>query len=320
MELDFKYLFLKHNDGARYIFEKACEKTFKKEFEDSYSVECNPGDEGIDVFVGDFTEPIVVYQCKFFLDSIGESQRNQIRESFKKSVESKEYKLKEWYLCVPKALGIEEHKWWANWKKKNVQKYNIKIGLKDSTELLSLMRKHKIDEEVFELEDKKKINEIHNFLIEREKSIKEIFSKPPEIDYTDSPFILKLRSAKINEHIKNYETQFFNAEILEKTVKSKGVKKYEKELESLKINIHDLWLTQYTKLAEKEDGNKLIGSVNERIEDLHNSALKTSLEISVLEKKGILHQFADNCELGWVKNYKESLANYLKERNQNGNR
>jgi len=319
MELDFKYLFLKHNDGARYIFEKACEKAFKKEFEDSFSVECNPGDEGIDVFVGDFTEPIIVYQCKFFIDSIGDSQRNQIRDSFKKSIESKEYKLKEWYLCVPKALNIDEHKWWATWKKKNAQKYKIKIGLKDSTELLGLLRKHKIDEEVFDLEDRKKINDIHNYLIKRDKSIKEVLSKPPEIDYTDSTFISKLKSANISEHIKNYETQFFNAEILEKTIKSKGVEKHEKELDDLKLNIHDLWLTQYTKLAENEDGNKLIGSVNERIEDLNDSVLKTSLEISILEKKGILHQYADNCEIGWVKNYKDKLVSYLKERNQNGN-
>lgn len=319
MELDFKYLFLKHGDGARYIFEKACEKSLKKEFEDSFSVECNPGDEGIDVFVGDFTEPIIVYQCKFFIDSIGDSQRNQIRDSFKKSIESQKYKLKEWYLCVPKALDIDEHKWWATWKKKNVQKHKIKIGLKDSTELLSLLRKHKIDEEVFDLEDRKKISEIHNYLLERDKTIKEVLSKPPEIDYTDSTFISKLKSANINEHIKNYETQFFNAEILEKTVKSKGVEKHEKELDSLKLNIHDLWLTQYTKLAENEDGNKLIGSVNERIEDLNDSVLKTSLEISILEKKGILHQFADNCEVGWVKNYKDKLVSYIKERIQNGN-
>ena len=266
MELDFKYLFLKHNDGARYIFEKACEKALKKEYEDSFSVECNPGDEGIDVFVGDFTEPIIVYQCKFFIDTIDTSQRNQIRESFKKSLESQEYKLKEWNLCVPKALNIDEHKWWANWRKKNIQKYKIKIGLKDSAYLLGLMKKHGIDEDVFDLEDSKKINEIYEYLVERDKTVKEVLSKPVEIDYSDSTFISKLKSANINEHLKSYETQFFNAEILDKTIKSKGIEKNEKELESLKVNIHDLWLTQYTKLAEHDDGNKLIGVVNERIE------------------------------------------------------
>ena len=319
MELDFKYLLLKHGDGARYVFETACEKAYKKEFEDSFSVKCNPGDEGIDIFVGDFTEPIVVYQCKFFIHSIGDSQKKQIRDSFKKSIESKEYKLKEWNLCVPKALDISEHKWWATWKKKTSQKHKIKINLKDSAELLDLFRKHKIDEDVFDLEERIKLDEIYKHLIERKKSIKEVLSKPPDIDYSDSVFISKLKSAKITEHLNNYETQFFNAEILEKTIKSKDIKKDKNELESLKLNIHDLWLTQYTKYADKNDGNNLIGSVNERIEDLNESVLKTSIDASILEKKGILHQYANNCEIGWVKDYKARIVSYIKEKNKNGN-
>ncbi len=319
MELDFKYLLLKHKEGARYVFESACEKALKSEFINAFSVKCNPGDEGIDVFVGDFNEPISVYQCKFFIESIGDSQKKQIRDSFKKSVESKKYILKEWYLCVPKALDIDEHKWWATWKKNTSQIHKIKIGLLDSTVLLSLFRKHKVDEEVFDLEDRIKLEEIYKYLIEREKSIKEVLSKPSEIDYSSSIFISKLKSAKITEHLNNYETQFFNAEILEKTVNSKGLEKEKKELSSLKVNIHDLWLTQYTKHADSSDGNNLIGTVNERIEDLNESILKTSLDISLLEKKGILHQYADKCEIGWVKGYKEKLTSFIMEKYKDGN-
>jgi len=318
VELDFKYLFLKHGDGARYVFQTACEKAFKKEFENTFSVRCNPGDEGIDIFVGDFTEPIIVYQCKYFIQSIGDSQRKQILDSFKKSVESKEYTLKEWYLCIPIALDISEHKWWASWKNKVSKEYKIKIGLKDSVELLDLFRKHKIDEEVFDLEEKTKIDEIHKKLIERRNTLKDVLSKPPELDYSDSIFISKLKSANITEHLNNYETQFFNAEILEKTIKSKDITKDKIELEGLKLNIHDLWLTQYTKLADRDDGNILIGTVNERIEDLNETVLKTEIDASILEKKGILHQYANNCEIGWVKAYKTKLISYITEKNKNG--
>ena len=183
---------------------------------------------------------------------------------------------------------------------------------------MSLFREHKIDEEVFDLEDRTKLNEIYKFLIEREKSIKEVMSKPPETDYSDSVFISKLKSANINEHLENYETQFFNAEILEKTLKSKGLETEIKELHSLKCNIHDLWLTQYTKYNDNEDGNNLIGIVNERIENLNDTILKTTQNISLLEKKGILHQFADDCEVGWVKNYKHKLTEYLEKDNTDG--
>lgn len=318
MELDFKYILLKHGDGARYIFENACDKSFKKEFEKSFSVKCNPGDEGIDIFVGDFDKPLIVYQCKFFPESIGDSQKKQIRDSFKKAIESKEYELKEWNLCIPKVLDIEEHKWWATWKSKTTKTHKIEIHLLDSTALLGLLKKHKIDEEVFDLEDKRQLREIHEYLIQREESIKEVLSKPVNIDYTNSVFISKLKSAKINEHHQNYERQFFNAEILEKTINSKGISKNITELSSLKLNIHDLWLTQYTKNAEDNDGNKLLGTVNERIENLNDSTLKSTLNVSVVEKKGMLHQFADSCEIGWVKNYKEKLVLY--EKNENGNK
>jgi hypothetical protein len=319
MELDFKYLLLKHKEGARYIFESACDKTFKKEFGNSFAVECNPGDEGIDVFVGNFDEPLIVYQCKFFVESIGDSQKKQIRDSFNTAFKSTEYELKEWNLCIPKALDIDEHKWWATWKKKTTKKTGIEIDLLDSTALLGLLRKHKVDEEVFDLEDRGMIKEIHQHLIEREKTIKEVLSKPPELDYSHSVFISKLNSANITEHHNSYERQFFNAEILEKSILSKGVERDVTELSSLKLNVHDLWLTQYTKHAEEADGNKLLGNINERVEDLNESALKTSLNISVVEKKGLLHQYADSCQVGWVKDYKGKLVVYQKEKDKDGN-
>ena len=63
----------------------------------------------------------------------------------------------------------------------------------------------------------------------------------------------------------------------------------------------------------------MIGSVNERIEDLNESVLKTSIDASILEKKGILHQYANNCEIGWIKDYKARIVSYIKEKDKNGN-
>jgi len=195
--------------------------------------------------------------------------------------------------------------------------FKITIELFDSTALLGLLQKHKIDEDVFDLEERRFLREIHEFLIKREESIKEVLSKPIETDYSNSLFISKLNSANITEHHHSYERQFFNAEMLEKTINSKGISKDIKELTSLKLNIHDLWLTQYTKNANENDGSELLGKVNERIEDLSETNLKTAIDISVTEKKGMLHQFADKCEIGWVKNYKEKLIKFNKDKDGN---
>ncbi len=317
MELDFSYLFLKHGDGARYIFETACDKAFRKEFEHAFNVECNPGDDGIDIFVGDFSATIDVYQCKYFIERLGDSQRKQIGESFDTAINSSNYVLKRWFLCVPIGLTIEEHKWWSKWKNKNEKKHNIEIGLYDSRILLDLIQKHKIDEDVFDLEQLKLLRQIHEYLVNKNESLKEVLSPPIDVDYSESVFIAKLQSANVVDHIKLFEKQFFNAEILDKQIYSKGVQKEIIELESLKANIHDLWLTQFSKYNNTNDGNSLVGEVFERIEDQNDTNLKTEIPVSVIEKKGILHQYAEECELGWVKNYKARLVEYLKQK-ENG--
>ena len=72
--------------GARDKFETICGTLFKKLYPDKNVriVEVKQGDGGIDILIGDIgLEPIHVIQCKFFPDNFGDSQKAQIRESFK---------------------------------------------------------------------------------------------------------------------------------------------------------------------------------------------------------------------------------------------
>ena len=67
METDFRYLGDKYSEaGARDVFEKICVELFQKIYENAYAVKAQPGDDGIDILVGDLTGPITVLQCKFF--------------------------------------------------------------------------------------------------------------------------------------------------------------------------------------------------------------------------------------------------------------
>ena len=120
---DFKSL---HSNlaGAREAFEDACETLFKKIYHDKHvsQVKVKQGDGGIDIFIGEFgNEPITVIQCKFFLEAFEESQHSQIRESFRTAIESDKYTLKEWILCIPRVIDIDENAWWFKWKKKQIQ-------------------------------------------------------------------------------------------------------------------------------------------------------------------------------------------------------
>ena len=313
MARDFDYLLKKHGrEGSRQVFEDSCAKAFSKEFEGAYPIKCNPGDEGIDVFVGDFSDEIDVYQCKCFFYEIGDSQIGQINASFKKAIESKEYKLKNWILCVPKSLTIDEVKWWSKWKKNKEKKFKIEIDLMDSIKLLNLIKKHNLHLELFDEEELIKLDQILEHLTKKKQSLKEIFDLPFDIDFSDKLFTLKLQSAKINEHLDIFNKQFFNAEILTKEVESRNISKELNELKSLKSVLNEVWLTQYMLYDDVFDGNRLLAMVNKRIEDLNgNDTLKTNLDVSSSEKKGILHQLADACTIGWVRNYKERLKEFL---------
>jgi len=103
MERDFRYLRDQHGDaGAREIFEKICSRLFSALFgADAHNIKVSQEDEGIDVLVGDFSAPIDVYQCKYFIDGVGNSQKQQIRDSFKRAIESSTYKMKKWTVCLP---------------------------------------------------------------------------------------------------------------------------------------------------------------------------------------------------------------------------
>ena len=119
---DWSYLKDRYGiETARTKFQKICETLFRKmnNGENVQSIKCYPGDEGIDIYIGEIgLEPIIVIQCKYFHENINESQKNQIRKSFKKAVESKEFEMREWILCLPTELGLKENKWWCDWKSK----------------------------------------------------------------------------------------------------------------------------------------------------------------------------------------------------------
>ena len=120
-----------------------------------------------------------------------------------------------------------------------------------------------------------------------------------------------MKSAKIDEGIDICEKQFYNSEILKREIDSKQVSEDIKELKSLTETIHELWFTQFLKHKTESDGNKLLGEVNEVIERENDTALRTKLLVSLTQKKGIVHQLADECQVGWIKDYKKVLKEYL---------
>lgn len=319
MERDFRYLREQHGDaGAREIFEKICSQLFASLYgSDSHNIRASQGDEGIDILIGDFSAPIDVFQCKFFIDGIGSSQKQQISNSFDRANESNVFKMKRWVLCLPCEMTVKEFQWWSEWKNRMTELYGIQIELYDGCYLITQLKKQEMYSSAFDDDIRLKLDEIlQSFATQKQRLLDEIVVLLNEIDttqYDDMIFVRKLENANISE-IDGCKQDFFNAEIAEQTVRSQGNDEQIRQMSHLKGKVYSVWQTQYRQYKHELEGNDLLTRVYERVENMDTTTLNTSLtQYSIFAKKGILHQWAEDCSIGWLADYAAKLEQYLSE-------
>ncbi|HEU5382400.1 MAG TPA: hypothetical protein VFV38_43860 [Ktedonobacteraceae bacterium] len=94
--------------GAREQFEKLCVQLIHSQDPTATSVRVGGGDGGVDVFVGNYTDPagITVFQVKYFPNGLKNSQKQQIRDSFYQCCNNALFKIREWILCILRSLGL----------------------------------------------------------------------------------------------------------------------------------------------------------------------------------------------------------------------
>jgi len=88
--------------------------------------------------VGRLDSAISVWQSKFFMDWTGETQRKQVRESFKQIVAKAKahgVSLDVWILALPINLSPTERKWFDTWSSKQANTHGMTIELWGGTQL-----------------------------------------------------------------------------------------------------------------------------------------------------------------------------------------
>jgi hypothetical protein len=134
-----------------------------------------------------------------------------------------------------------------------------------------------------------------------------------QLGYKDAIFVKKLENAQVRE-IDGCKRDFFNAELSEHALNSKGNSQDIAQLGNLKYKVFSLWETQYRSFQSEYDGNELLTKVYERIEDLDTSTLQSTLsELNLFAKRGMLHQWAEDCAIGWITDYRIKLDEYIKK-------
>jgi hypothetical protein len=107
-------------------FHKLCFQLLKERHQgsDLRQVEGASGDEGLDIFEGEFGGNLTIWQCKAFPNGIGESQKGQIRESLNTALRN--FKPINWILCLSVNLDSKASRWWEDYKKSKAD--IVKIG------------------------------------------------------------------------------------------------------------------------------------------------------------------------------------------------
>ncbi|MGN4423544.1 restriction endonuclease [Bacillus cereus group sp. MYBK30-1] len=155
MKRNFKWFYEQYGEEARSKFEDVCFDIFDSEYLGNvHRIRIEQGDGGTDLGI-DAEDEYIVVQCKFFTSKLEDSQKAQIRESFKKVIEDRNGDLDKWILCMSINLSNKEEKWWKDWKDKKKVEFNqqygkdIKIKLFDQNKIIKLLNKYDLYDQYF---------------------------------------------------------------------------------------------------------------------------------------------------------------------------
>jgi hypothetical protein len=266
------------------------------------TVAANPGDWGIDVFVGDLAGLVTVWQSKYFFPVVSRAHQGQIRESFKSATEhagNKGFKLEQWILCVPASMDAPTTQWWDGWKRKQERATGVVIELWDETELRRLL------------------------ISPDAEHVRRHYYGPPgqatgrgtlvvgladeEADRLESAlFVRQLREAGHVEVVASKE-QFFNAELMAREIADKGVPTEVAALSSAEAVIHGLWEERFNDTCQACEGQRLPGLHSSVMGDIRaqHATLAAGLPGGPVHTCGLMHRIVDNRRAGWVRHWRQ---------------
>jgi len=270
-------------------------------------VAANPGDWGIDAFVGELDSTVAIWQSKYFIQGFAKDQQDQVRESFRaaeKAAKDHNYTIDAWTLCVPVDPDAPTAKWWEGWRKREQRRTGIAISMWSASALEQLLIAPE-SASVFRHYFPKSAGALAQGTVR-------LLDLPDETRYDESLFIRQLIEAGISEH-RSAKREFFNYEVLSREVADKAVDAELATLTTAQAEAHALWEARFVN-AEPEEGTGRLpgfhGAVLQAIEDLHNHAQPTQPQLSVVHRFGGMHRIVDDGDAGWVAHFRRVAAEH----------
>lgn len=298
-------------EAARAEFERLVEDIVSLKHPDVQAVRANPGDWGIDAFVGQLTQggSVMVWQAKYFIDDFDKTQKDDVTESYnaaRKAAAREGYVLESWTLCIPRNLDGPESKWWANWKK-NRAKDGVIFDLTDESEIRRrLMAPSAADVRNYYFNPVIVVPHEPGEASLETRALHELLD---DTQFETALFVHQMEVANLLE-TRSAREAFFNAEILTQEVEDKAVPAELDRLRNWRIRVESTWSNAYNSACEKPGNNQLPGlfqSVMDAIEQRHGDEA-AALRASLVHGVGLMHQRVDAERAGWVRNWREVAA------------
>ncbi len=268
------------------------------------AVQANPGDWGIDTFVGELSRgTISVWQSKYFIDGVGKAQQAEIREAFRSiqaSAARECFTVASWTLAIPVDLDAPATTWWDRWKARTQRTTGVAVELWSGAHLEGLLRKP----------DLAGVRQQFFGLAPGEHATERSVRDPDDWSRFDSAlFVEQLRVAGITDD-RVARRAFFNAEVMARDVHEREVRAEVEALGSVQASLHQMWHTRYEaeKASVDPDVNalpRLYPGVMTAVEAHHQANPSRELRDTLVHRSGLVHHLVEAGEAGWVRSYKE---------------
>ncbi|MER6169862.1 hypothetical protein [Streptosporangium sp. NPDC001681] len=308
--IDFNFLVTRagSKDGARATFEELIQDLVGAKHPEVSTVEANPGDWGIDAYVGSLAEgEVSVWQSKFFIDGFDKSQQSQVREAYDGAVSAakdENYTLTSWTLCMPCNFDGPNEKWWDGWKKRTEKRDNIVIDLWNKVRLRRLLMS----------EDAKYIadNYFNPIFSVSVAATKPTVRLDDPFKYEGALFVKQMHIARMLA-CDDAKEEFFNAEILSREIHDKALEEEVAALNDTRAVLGSLWSQRFNTAVQLSNDQLLPGlyeKVMDAVRDHHPSVPKV-LRCGLIHAFGLMHQRVNEGRAGWVRDYRKLVEEYM---------
>jgi hypothetical protein len=297
------------DDAARVDFHRMLTALIQVQYRAATEVRANPGDWGIDTFVGSLVDKVNIWQSKYFYGGLGKSQQAQVRESLKSAMSHAQkhaYTVETWTLCVPCELDGPERKWWDGRIKAWKRAYpGVVFELWDAPKLRGLLMSPDADHVLHEF-----YGPSREWTPSEKAPSAAVVPLPAGEDYQGALFVAQLAAAGLRE-INSQKVAFFNAEILARDVVNRGVPEERNALLELDYSVWELWeqhaesATAATDIHEETQARDLFRAVMEAVRRLPTPG---QLPVRAVHSAGMMHRVVDTRRAGWVSHWRDVAA------------